>query len=59
MHAAAELSTRGENAVAKKIAAWVRATWNENVGEWGGSPAQMADRIEAGEWRERKEEAAE
>ena len=61
MHAAAELSTRGENAVAKRIAAWVRATWNENVGEWGGSPAQMADRIEKGEWREeaKKGEAAE
>lgn len=57
--ASEEMGTRGENAVAKRIAAWVRATWNENSGDWGGSPAKMADRIEAGEWREQKEEAAE
>ena len=57
--ASEEMGTHGENAVAKRIAAWVRATWNENSGDWGGSPAKMADRIEAGEWREQKEEAAE
>ncbi|MHB8387574.1 MAG: ParB/RepB/Spo0J family partition protein [Acidiferrobacteraceae bacterium] len=51
------ISTRMENRIAKQIAAWVRAEWNEN--NWAGSPAQMADRIEAGEWRDGKEVAAE
>ena len=56
---ATEMGTRGENIVAARIAAWVRATWNSV--DWGGSPAEMADRIEKGEWREeaKKGEAAE
>jgi ParB family chromosome partitioning protein len=53
------VTARWENAVARRIAAWVRATWNSV--DWGGSPAEMADRIEAGEWREeaKRVEAAE
>jgi ParB family transcriptional regulator, chromosome partitioning protein len=48
------ISTRMENRIAKQIAAWVRATWDLNEGNWGGSPKDMADRIEKGEWREVK-----
>ena len=39
-----------EDAVAAKIAAWLRKNWSED-GNWDGSLGIVPDRIEAGEWR--------
>jgi hypothetical protein len=46
-----------EDAVAAAIADWIEKNWND--ADWNGSPKAIPERIRAGEWRDKKPEAAE
>ncbi len=47
-----------EDRVAEAIAAWIYETWCSD-NNWDGSPQAIPERIRAGEWRAKKEKAAE